>query len=38
MCAHWRRRERIGYAENDAFVVTACLTDAIKEGEKIWPK
>jgi hypothetical protein len=25
------------YAENDAFVVRACLTDKPKAGEDLWP-
>lgn len=27
----------VGYAENDAFVVTAYLTDKPKAGEDLWP-
>ena len=27
----------VKYAENDAFVVTACLTDKPKTGEDLWP-
>ena len=27
----------VKYAENDAFVVTACLTDKPKAGEDLWP-
>jgi len=28
----------VKYAENDAFVVTAYLTDKPKAGEELWPK
>jgi hypothetical protein len=28
----------VKYAENDAFVVTAYLTDRPKTGEHLWPK
>ena len=28
----------VKYAENDAFVVTAYLTDKPKAGEDLWPK
>ena len=28
----------VKYVENDAFVVTAYLTDAPKTGEDLWPK
>jgi hypothetical protein len=27
----------VKYMENDAFVVTACLTDIPKAGEDLWP-
>jgi hypothetical protein len=27
----------VKYMENDAFVVTACLTDKPKAGEDLWP-
>ncbi len=27
----------VKYVENDAFVVTACLTDKPKAGEDLWP-
>ena len=27
----------VKYGENDAFVVTACLTDKPKAGEDLWP-
>ena len=27
----------VKYAESDAFVVTACLTDKPKAGETVWP-
>lgn len=28
----------VKYAINDAFVVTAYLTDKVKKGEHLWPK
>ena len=28
----------VKYAANDAFVVTAYLTDKLKKGKRLWPK
>ena len=29
---------RVGDSDEDAFLLTACLTDTIKKGVQLWPK